>query len=57
MILEIISDAQSEDNRKILLVVEMDLETPEIRFDAISQSTGFETLEKARRSSQYGEWS
>jgi quinol monooxygenase YgiN len=31
---------QSEDYRKILLVVEMALETPEVRFDAISQSTG-----------------
>ncbi len=46
---------QSEDYRKILLVVEMALETPEVRFDAISQSTGFETIEKARRSPQNGE--
>ena len=46
---------QSEDYRKILLVVEMALETPEVRFDAISHSTGFETIEKARRSPQNGE--
>jgi hypothetical protein len=26
----------------------MALETPEVRFDAISQSTGFETIEKAK---------
>jgi len=46
---------QSEDYRKVLLVVEMAVEPPEIRFDAISQSTGFETIEKARRSPQNGE--
>jgi quinol monooxygenase YgiN len=46
---------QSEDYRKILLVVEMALENPEIRFDAISQSTGFETIEKARKSFQNGD--
>jgi quinol monooxygenase YgiN len=40
---------QSEDYRRILLVVDMALEPPEVRFDAISQSTGFETVEKARR--------
>jgi len=34
------------------LVVEMANEPPEIRFDAISHSTGFETIEKARRSLQ-----
>jgi quinol monooxygenase YgiN len=45
---------QSEDYRKILLVVEMALETPEVRFDAISQSTGFETIEKARGPSPNG---
>jgi quinol monooxygenase YgiN len=39
---------RSEEYRKLLLVVEMALEPPEIRFDAISHSTGFETIEKAR---------
>jgi quinol monooxygenase YgiN len=49
------SHPQSEDYRKVLLVVEMANEPPEIRFDAISHSTGFETIEKARRSLQNGE--
>lgn len=49
------SHPQSEDYRKVLLVVEMANEPPESRFDAISHSTGFETLEKARRSLQNGE--
>jgi len=48
---------QSEDYRKVLLVVEMAVEPPEIRFDAISHSTGFETIEKARKSPQNGEMS
>ena len=46
---------QSEDYRKVLLVVEMAVEPPEIRFDAISQSTGFETMEKRRRPPPNGE--
>lgn len=43
-----------EDYRKILLLVEMALETPEILFAVISPSTGFEAIEKARRSPQNG---
>ena len=39
---------RSEEFRKVLLVVEMSLEPPEIRFDEISSSTGFETIERAR---------
>jgi quinol monooxygenase YgiN len=39
---------RSEEFRKVLLVVEMAVEPPEIRFDAISHSTGLETIEKAR---------
>ena len=46
---------QAEDYRRILLVVDMALEAPEVRFDAISQSTGFETIEKARKPSPNGE--
>ncbi len=38
---------RSEGFRKLLLVVEMSLERPEIRFDEISRSTGVETIEKA----------
>lgn len=40
---------RSGDYLKVLLVVEMALEKPEIRFDSISCSTGVETIEKARR--------
>ena len=39
---------RSEEFRKVLLVVEMSLEPPEIRFDEISSSTGVETIERAR---------
>jgi quinol monooxygenase YgiN len=39
---------RSEAYQKVLLVLEMALKQPEIRFDSISSSTGFETIEKAR---------
>ena len=39
---------RSEEFRKVLLVMEMSLECPEIRFEEISRSTGIETIEKAR---------
>ena len=39
----------SDEFRKVLLVVEMSLETPEIRFDEISTSTGVETIERAKK--------
>jgi quinol monooxygenase YgiN len=39
---------RSDKYRKILLVVEMATETPEIRFDTISHSNGVETIELAR---------
>ena len=39
---------QSDEYRQVLLVVEVALEPPEIRFNTISHSTGFETIEKAR---------
>ena len=39
---------RSERYRKILLVVEMAAEPPEIRFDMIAQSSGVETIEQAR---------
>jgi quinol monooxygenase YgiN len=39
---------RSSDYRSILLVVEMAEGPPEIRFNVISDSTGFETIEKAR---------
>jgi quinol monooxygenase YgiN len=39
---------RSEKYRKILLVVEMAAEPPEIRFDTIAHSRGVETIEQAR---------
>jgi len=39
---------RSEEFRNLLLILEMALEQPEIRFDTISSSTGIETIEKAR---------
>jgi len=39
---------RSERYRKILLVVEMAQEPPEIRFDIIVRSSGVDTIEKAR---------
>lgn len=39
---------QSDAYRRILLVVEMAEERPEIRFDVIARSGGFEMIEKAR---------
>ncbi|MGA8240194.1 MAG: antibiotic biosynthesis monooxygenase [Desulfobacterales bacterium] len=39
---------RSEEYRHLLLVLEMAIRPPEIRFDTISSSTGIETIEKAR---------
>ena len=39
---------RSEEYRNLLLVVEMSLKQPEIRFDTISSSMGIEAIEKAR---------
>ena len=39
---------RSDEYRNLLLVLEMALKQPEIRFDTISSSTGIETIEKAR---------
>jgi quinol monooxygenase YgiN len=39
---------RSDEYRNLLLILEMALEQPEIRFDTISSSTGIETIEKAR---------
>jgi quinol monooxygenase YgiN len=39
---------RSDKYHKILLVVEMAAEPPEIRFDTISHSSGVETIELAR---------
>jgi quinol monooxygenase YgiN len=39
---------RSDEYQKVLLVMEMALKQPEIRFDTISSSTGIETIERAR---------
>ncbi|MBP1599821.1 MAG: Antibiotic biosynthesis monooxygenase [Acidobacteria bacterium] len=39
---------RSDEYRNLLLILELALEQPEIRFDTISSSTGIETIEKAR---------
>jgi quinol monooxygenase YgiN len=39
---------RSDEYRSLLLVMEIALKQPEIRFDSISSSTGIETIEKAR---------
>jgi quinol monooxygenase YgiN len=39
---------RSEEYGKVILVMEMALKPPEIRFNTISRSTGIETIEKAR---------
>lgn len=39
---------RSDEYRNVLLILEMALEQPEIRFDTILSSTGIETVEKAR---------
>ncbi len=39
---------RSDKYRKVLLVVEMAAELPDIRFDTIAHSSGVETIEKAR---------
>lgn len=39
---------RSEEYQKVLLVIEMATVKPEIRFDTITDSSGVETIEKAR---------
>ena len=39
---------RSDKYHKVLLVVEMAVEPPEIRFDTIDHSTGVESIEQAR---------
>ena len=45
---ELESHLRSQEYRNLLLVLEMALKQPEVRFDIISSSTGIETIEKAR---------
>jgi len=46
---------RSDGYRQVLLVLEMAIEKPEIRFDTILRSTGIETIEKARSHKGIGE--
>jgi quinol monooxygenase YgiN len=39
---------RSEKYREVLLIMEMALKPPEVRFNTVSTSTGIETIEKAR---------
>jgi quinol monooxygenase YgiN len=39
---------RSDEYRNLLLVLELALKQPEIKFNTISSSTGIETIEKAR---------
>jgi quinol monooxygenase YgiN len=39
---------RSQDYRQLLLVMELARVPPEVRFDRVSGSTGFETVQKAR---------
>jgi len=43
---------RSEEYRNLLLILELALKQPEIRFDTISGTTGIETIEKARSHSR-----
>jgi quinol monooxygenase YgiN len=42
---------RSDEYRHVLLVVEMAVEKPEIRFETVSHVTGMETIEKVRAGS------
>ena len=46
---DILHHLQSDAYRRILLVIEMAEEPPDIRFDTIANSTGVELIESARR--------
>jgi hypothetical protein len=49
---DLVLHLRSDEYRSLLLVLEMALKQPEIRFDTISISTGIETIEKARSSTR-----
>jgi len=51
---ELERNLRSEEYHNLLLVIEMALKQPEIRFDTISSSTGIELIEKARSSIRRG---
>ena len=43
---------RSEEYHDVLLVMEMALKHPEVRFNTVATSTGIETIEKARSSKE-----
>ena len=45
---------RSNEYRKVLLVMEMALHAPEVRFNTISGSAGIETIERAQESTGRG---
>lgn len=47
----ILTHLKSSIYRRVLLVIEMAEEFPEIRFDTIARTSGFETIENARKQS------
>ena len=48
---------RSDQYRKVLLVMEMALKHPEVRFDTVTSTRGIETIEKARgQSNTLGNW-
>ena len=47
---DIVRHLNSDVYHRVLLVIEMAEEPPEIRFDTIAHSSGVETVEKARQS-------
>ena len=49
---DLIQHLQSKKYHDVLLVMEMALKHPEVRFNTVSTSTGMETIEKARSSTR-----
>ena len=45
---------RSDEYRKLLLIMEMALQQPEVRFNRVSSSSGIEAIEKARTSTGRG---
>ena len=46
---------RADEYRKVLLVMEMALDHPEVGFNTLLSSTGIETIEKARKFTRKGE--
>ena len=47
---DLVQHLRSKEYQDLLLVMEMALKHPEVRFNTVSTSTGIETIEKARSS-------